>query len=316
MRNFFWCFFCFCFFSGEVYPMQSAKTEERYVSRSGEGCNFRQTEAADLYNSGLCLIANNSYDIFKEHFSRLSSDNQGIIFSYFMSFLAERSGLNTRVLERNMVSDISRSQETEIYDRIHLDNKLASEFVKSAWSGKEISWEMFLGDSLSKTISSLETRLDSDAFLSGRQIYLNPEDLNSSERKLLMASYSLNLLKESENAHNISIFSELMKFQNIWDSLQEANPYYQYLENVSTVGLNFNDYAKFFNYKNLIEFDTTFYIAYGLLGSGVTPLGSIGQISGSLREVVRCFLAHKLDEKDLLLFSRFEDLGKESSFTD
>ncbi|KAG4105368.1 hypothetical protein H8356DRAFT_1634539 [Neocallimastix lanati (nom. inval.)] len=215
-----------------------------------------------------------------------------------------------------MVSNPLHLQGIEVYDRIHLDNKLTSEFVKSVWSKKEMSWEMFLGDSLTRTVHSLKAKYDIDAFLSGKQRYFNLKDLNSSERKLLIASYSLNLLKESNGEFKSPIFDELAEFQDDWDSMREVNPYYQYLESVSTVGLGFNDYTRFFSYESLIELDTIFWVAYGLFGSGVAPLGSIGLIADNLREIVKCFLAHGLDEKDKILFSKFENLEKETSLLD
>ena len=198
--------------------------------------SLNQRETVALYVSGLNVIVSGSYENFKMYFSALPPRQQGVVFSYVTSFLAERSNLQ---IENSIAtgSVMSRSKKSEIYDDISVDNKLVSEFVESAWNGKKISWEIFLGDSLEKTLGSLDVKLNKPEFLSGEKEYIDLTELNRPERKLLMAWYSLDLLKGSKKGCVDSMIEELKKFQDLLDLFQSLNPYHYYLGDISIAGL-------------------------------------------------------------------------------
>lgn len=272
--------------------------------------SLNQKETIALCMSGLNVIVSGSYENFKMYFGALPPQQQDVVFSYVAAFLAERSNLQ---IETSIAtgSVMSRSKKSEIYDDINVDNKLVSEFVKSAWNGKEISWAIFLGDSLEKTISSLDVKLNKPEFLSGEKEYIDLIELNRSERKLLMAWYALDLLKDAKKGCVNSMIEELKKFQDLLDLFQSLNPYYSYLGDISIAGVGFRDYKKFFNYESLIKLSTVLYIAKGLNGSGIDTTISIGQLTDNLREFVKCFLSYNFDKEDKGLFGRFVKLKED-----
>jgi hypothetical protein len=270
-------------------------------------------EAIALYKSGLNVITSSPYEYFKICFSELSQQQLGVIFSYFMSFLAERSGLQSISLisAGDSMTQAKKSSSSIDASSIHIDNKLTSEFIRSIWTGKEISWEMFLGNPLAKTIRSIDAKLNRPEFLSGQKEYIDLTELGSSERKFLMALYSLNLLKDSGKGHVTSMLARLEEFQDSLELFQSINPYHHYLSDTSITGLSFRDYTRFFNYESLIKLSTTLNIARSLFESGIDAACSIGQLTDNLREFINCFLAHKLNEKDKDLFTQFVDLKKD-----
>lgn len=269
--------------------------------------SLNQKETVALYVSGLNVIVSGSYENFRMYFSALPPRQQGVVFSYVTSFLAERSNLQ---IENSIAtgSVMSRSKKSEIYDDISVDNKLVSEFVESAWNGKKISWEIFLGDSLEKTLGSLDVKLNKPEFLSGEKEYIDLTELNRPERKLLMAWYSLDLLKGSKKGCVDSMIEELKNFQDLLDLFQSLNPYHYYLGDISIAGLGFRDYKNFFNYESLIKLSTVLYVVKGLNGSGIGTTVSIGQLTDNLREFIKCFLSYGFDKENENLFIQFVKL--------
>jgi len=268
---------------------------------------LNQKETVALCVSGLNVIVSGSYENFKMYFSTLPPRQQGIVFSYVASFLAERSDLQTKTSTATG-GEMTRSKNAEIYDDISVDNKLVSDFVKSVLDEKEVTWELFLGDSVEKIVNSIEVKLNGHEFLSGDKEYIDLTELSRSERKLLMAWYSLDLLKDSGKRCVSSMIEELKKFQDVLYLFQTLNPYHHYLGDLSIAGLKFADYKKFFNYESLLKLSTVFYVTKILNANGIDTIASIGQLTDNLREFIKCFLSYSLDEEDGDLFFRFVNL--------
>ena len=266
-------------------------------------------EKEALYRTGLNVIASDTYASFKMRFGELQYQEQGVVFSYFISLFAERLGLQGITL----VSEGS-DMDSKSTSYVLRDNRLTSEFIMSIRAGTIISWEMFLGSSPAETVRSLGNKLEKPEFLTGTKEYIDLKELNSSERKLLIGLYLLNLLKNSKGSDKESsatMIGKLEENQSFSDSLQSLNPYHQYLKDVDITGLSFADYVKFFTHETIIKLSTTLYVTSVLFKSGIDSAGSLGQLTDILREFINCFLANKFNEKDPVLFSLFVNLRKD-----
>jgi hypothetical protein len=287
-----------------------------------EARRIKEEKAVAIYGSELSVIANIPYELLKERFCALSMEEQKIILSHVRSLLAECSELLSMTPD-SADDDMTRTTEPvvdpEEREIICLDSREASEFVMAVWTGVKASydWEAFLGSSPAEAVSLTIEKLDNVLTRGGE--YIDLIKLDSPGRRLLMALYSLNLLKNSERESDarlnaISAIESLERSQDCLGLFQSVNPYHRYLSDIDITGLTFRNYGRFFNYDTLVKLSISLHIARGLFGSGVSADGSIGQLTDNLREFVNYFSAYNLRKKDCDLFTRFMNLKKE--FTD
>jgi len=214
----------------------------------------------------------------------------------------------------NSISTILSKKDEEkyilskLYTLIDKDNKETSYFVKAILKGKKLDWESFLEEPIEKISDGLKEKYINELLFDFEKQYIDLTELNSSERRFILAIHCLECAINFEKDENAANMIKYLKDKDYFINVCTYSPVSSYMCDIIYHNLSLKDSLDFFNYETLIKFNTALYILYSLYNNNAVMDASLEVIAADLKHYVDYFIIYDLYDEDMILFTLFKNL--------